>query len=348
MRYAHRSDDHKNTLGLTMKNCSLFLFAVLLCSSLAARAEEGKASILPHITILSTMVASFLGEGEWGFSALLEYEDEVILFDTGFKAETVNQNATYLNKDLSRVETVILTHFHTDHTGGLLTLRRAFREQNPRAFTQVYVAKGFFEQRYFENGEARYSLPNPGLTESFSTPQAFRAAAEALGITFVVVDDPLNLRPGVFLSGPIPRVHDERNVSPGFFLKDAAGELVADNIPESQVLGLKSDDGWTLISGCGHAGIVNATAALTAIDKLPVVTAIGGFHLFRASEATIDWTAQALQQVGLQTLVGAHCTGAHATQRLADILGLPRASVSIGAIGSQIDPAMNIIRSSVE
>ena len=80
---------------------------------------------LPETTILSTMVANFLGIGEWGFSLLLEYDDESILLDTGFKSDTVSRNAKLLQQDLSRVSKVILTHFHTDHTGGLLTLRES-------------------------------------------------------------------------------------------------------------------------------------------------------------------------------------------------------------------------------
>lgn len=338
----------QTTPARTYLKCTAVVLLLLQSSAVLSQPKLLTDKELPDITILSTMVASFLGEGEWGFSALLEFPDQTILFDTGFKAHTVKDNAALLGKDLSRVSTVVLTHFHTDHTGGLLTLRRAFMTEHPQAFSKVYVAQGFFQQRYRSDGSAIYSLPNPGFTEVFTTPEDFRKAAEALGITFVLVDAPMELLPGLVLTGPIERVHDEKNVSGSFFLKDKAGQLLADTIPESQALGLNTPSGWLLISGCGHAGIVNAAEKLRGIKQQPVHMAVGGFHLFQADDEVIDWTAAALQRFGVEKFVGAHCTGAYATRKLADYLGLERNAVSIGAIGTRIDASLNIVPSSIE
>ncbi len=76
--------------------------------------------------------------------------------------------------------------------------------------------------------------------------------------------------------------------------------------------------------------------------------AVGGFHLFRASPDVLDWTAQALEDVGLESFVGAHCTGTPATYYLMDKLELPASKVSIGAVGTRIDSSREIIRASVE
>lgn len=301
----------------------------------------------PEITILSTMVANFTGVGEWGFSALIESDGAPILFDTGFKAETVLTNATLLGKDLSGVETVILTHFHTDHTGGLLTLREVFKEKNAKAFSVVFVGKGFFTQRFGVDGTPVYSLPNPGFTRTFKDPAVFKAAAEEAGIRFVVVEGPTEIAPGMVLTGPIARVHDEKNVGAGFFLKEGE-KLVPDTVPESQVLGVKTPKGWMLISGCGHAGIINASEKLREIDNQPVYMGVGGFHLFRATDETISWTADKLKKFGLKKMVGAHCTGAHATATIAQTLDLPRRSVSIGAIGTRVDRDLAIIPASID
>ena len=54
-----------------------------------------------EITVLATNTANFGGIGEWSFSALLESDDEKILFDTGFNENTVLHNANLLGKDLS-------------------------------------------------------------------------------------------------------------------------------------------------------------------------------------------------------------------------------------------------------
>jgi 7,8-dihydropterin-6-yl-methyl-4-(beta-D-ribofuranosyl)aminobenzene 5'-phosphate synthase len=322
----------------------LLWVALLICwMPVQAEAEMTKA----EITILSTMVANFLGEGEWGFAALIETPDKSILFDTGFKAQTVLNNARLLDVDLSSTEIVVLTHFHTDHTGGLLTLREEYRKKNPEALSKVYVAKGFFDQRFDADHQPVYSLPNPGFTESFKTPAEFKKAAEALGIRFVVVEKATKLAPGVVLTGPITRTHPEKNVSPGFFLK-AGDEYVADTVPESQVLGIETDQGWLLVSGCGHAGIVNASEQLRKVKELPIHMAVGGFHLFRASDETVSWTADKLEEFGYKKFVGAHCTGAHATFQIRDHLGLPNSSVSIGAIGTRIDTELVIHPASID
>ncbi len=94
--------------------------------------------------------------------------------------------------------------------------------------------------------------------------------------------------------------------------------------------------------------MINAAEHLRGIDDVPVHMGVGGFHLFRGSDETIAWTAAKLQAFGLTKLVGAHCTGAHATHQIGTLLGLPRRDISIGAVGTVIDSDFNIVRASIE
>jgi 7,8-dihydropterin-6-yl-methyl-4-(beta-D-ribofuranosyl)aminobenzene 5'-phosphate synthase len=84
------------------------------------------------IVILSTMLADE-GIGEWGFSALVEVDGHRILFDTGARPSTVLENARELKVDLAGVPEVVLSHNHSDHTGGLLTLRRDVKARDEAA-----------------------------------------------------------------------------------------------------------------------------------------------------------------------------------------------------------------------
>ena len=77
-----------------------------------------------RVTTLSTMLTDTVGVGEWGYAALIEVDGHRILFDTGARPGTVLQNAAELGIDLTDITDVILSHNHTDHTGGLLKLRR--------------------------------------------------------------------------------------------------------------------------------------------------------------------------------------------------------------------------------
>lgn len=294
-----------------------------------------------EITVLATNTANFGGIGEWSFSALLESDNEKILFDTGFDENTVLHNATLLKKDLSKVEKVILSHFHGDHTGGLIKLRETYKDINPKAFTQVYVADGFFDQRFDVNGNLR------GFIGGFNEVDNFLANTKRLGIQFIVLDSPKEIAPNLYLSGPVERVHEKVVVSPGFYLKKN-GILEPDLVKDDQSLGIITPEGWYMMSGCGHAGMINTAQKFTKIKDLNVVGAIGGFHLFRSSKEVVTNTAKALKNFGLKQLVGGHCTGIHEARTIADIANISDSNLSHGAIGTIVTKDLEIIRSSVE
>src|SRR5436190_20742848 len=100
--------------------CGFFCAALL--------AGQGQVPLTSHevrhlkVTLLSTMLADN-GIGEWGFAALVEADGRQLLVDTGARPQTVLTNVHDLGIDLSKVQDVVLTHFHDDHTGGLMTLR---------------------------------------------------------------------------------------------------------------------------------------------------------------------------------------------------------------------------------
>ena len=110
----------------------------------------------------------------------------------------------------------------------------------------------------------------------------------------------------MWFTGPVPRRYPERNWSVTGQVLTPSG-LVEDTVPEDASLVIDTPQGLVLISGCGHAGIINTIEhARTIVRAAPVVAAVGGFHLFAATDATIEWTAGKLREFGLQHLLGAH------------------------------------------
>jgi len=75
--------------------------------------------------------------GGWGFSCLVEYDDKVILFDAGADGRILLSNAERLRVDLERVQVLVLSHDHGDHTGGLAE----FLSVNRQAL--VYLGESF-------------------------------------------------------------------------------------------------------------------------------------------------------------------------------------------------------------
>ena len=307
-----------NSPSRSARVCVLFLFACFSWAQSPATHPQVKTL---KVTILSTMLADE-GIGEWGFAALVEADGHRILLDTGARPETVLSNARELHVDLSDVSEVILTHNHDDHVGGLLTLRREFMKQNPKALSIAHVGRGIFYSRPQEGGKE--GNPMIGL----------RADYEALGGTFIEHGGALELFPGAWLTGPVPRTYPEHNRSVKGKIKTPDG-LVEDTIPEDQSLILNTPKGLVLVTGCGHAGVINIlTFAEKQFPNTPVYAVIGGLHLFPATDQQIDWTADKLKGFGLSYLVGAHCTGINSVYQIRQHLGLPRQSAVVGAVGA--------------
>ncbi len=132
----------------------LVLFVSLFLLQSVAPAGPPRRVHTLRIQLLSTMLADS-GVGEWGFAALVEADGKQFLVDTGARAGTVLENAQEPGIDLSGITDVVLTHNHADHTGGLLTIRRALKVKNPAALSRAHVAPGIFWRRPGPKGDAR-------------------------------------------------------------------------------------------------------------------------------------------------------------------------------------------------
>ena len=317
----------------------LVLLATLLAVASAAPSALAQPAAAGHrvksldIKILSTMLADE-GFGEWGFAALVEVDGRKILFDTGAHEDTVQRNLRELKLDLSDVELVILSHNHGDHTTGLMTLRRQFAAANPKALSTAYAGTGLFYPRLDAGGQVDDRM------------NGIKRAYEATGAKVVEVSKPIEILPGVWLTGPVPRVHPERNWSNVGKVRTPAGD-VEDTVPEDMTLVVQTEQGPIYLFGCGHAGVINTLEhARKTIDPRPVKAVIGGVHLFGATDQHLAWTAGQLKSFGVQQFVGAHCTGIEATYRIRELAGLTRQTAMVGAVGASysLDKGINAVR----
>jgi 7,8-dihydropterin-6-yl-methyl-4-(beta-D-ribofuranosyl)aminobenzene 5'-phosphate synthase len=288
------------------------------------------------LTVLSTMlVGSAQGIGEWGFSGLLEADGQRILIDTGSHPETVLQNARDFKIDLSNVKELIITHNHWDHVRGIMTLRKAMMQKNPDALSVMHVSRGVFYSRPTDRGENNEMI-------------AIRKEYEATGGRIIEHAQGAEIFPGAWLTGPVPRKYPERNWTPSGKVQTPEG-LVEDNIPEDQSLVLNTPRGLVIVTGCGHAGVVNIlTYAHEHFPMQPVEAVIGGLHLFPASDETLNWTGDKLKEFKVANLVGAHCTGIEALYKLRERIGLTRKSALVGSVGGSYVLATGIVPAGLE
>jgi 7,8-dihydropterin-6-yl-methyl-4-(beta-D-ribofuranosyl)aminobenzene 5'-phosphate synthase len=294
------------------------LFLIMTCTGFA---QQHRAQAV-DVKVLSTMLADRDGIGEWGFSALVVVDGHRILFDTGARPDTVLINAKALKVDLSSVPDVILTHNHGDHTGGLVALKKSVPKD---ALMVAHAGEGIF-------------LKRDVASNGWEPMDRVRRNYETLGGKIVVHDKPFELYPGVWLTGPVPRVYPERNFSigPTGKLTMPDGSVVEDTVPEDMSLVIDTDRGLVVISGCGHSGIINTLEyARKTIRNAPVHAAIGGFHLYQLDDEKLQWTAGKMREFGVQNFLGAHCTGIEATHRIRELVGLTRKTAAVGAVGAE-------------
>ncbi len=100
--------------------------------------EAGGREDMITITIVYDNYAYKAGlENAWGFSALVAYQDQLVLFDTGGSGTILLSNLAALDIDPAEIQKVVLSHEHSDHTGGLQALLAAGADPD------IYVPPSF-------------------------------------------------------------------------------------------------------------------------------------------------------------------------------------------------------------
>ncbi len=248
-----------------------------------------------------------------GISFLLEAETgkgkKTILFDAGQSAEPILHNMKILGKDPSAIDLVVLSHCHSDHTGGLVGMLEAIDRKrvpviaHPAIYRSNFVLKPTFR--------------------SFGMGPANRAEfIENVGGEMLLVAEPFALAPGIVTSGEITdKINFEANPTLSMFTLEK-GETVSDPMPDDLSLVFILDEGLVIVTGCSHAGVISiieSAVRMTGVERVAAV--IGGFHLIDADDARIEATVKKLADYNIGRIYTGHCTGLKAEARLQQAFG---------------------------
>lgn len=229
-----------------------------------------------------------------GLSLYIETKQHKMLFDLG-PDETLLENAERLEIDLAQVDTVILSHGHYDHGGGL----EAFLKLNQKA--DIYVQKAAFEKYYSHNYGRKKDISLSVNPEDY--PQIHLLEGD------FVIDEELRL----FVVTDRSRCYSSAN---DVLYK---GEEKDDFLHEQNLI-LTEGEQTVLVLGCGHTGVLNI---LKKAESYHPKVCIGGFHLFNPTtgvtveEELLERVAQGLKQYDSQFYT-CHCTGEKAFTFLAE------------------------------
>ncbi|KAK7005606.1 7, 8-dihydropterin-6-methyl-4--aminobenzene-5'-phosphate synthase [Favolaschia claudopus] len=219
--------------------------------------------------------------GAHGFSALIETqisgeEAHLTLFDTGPDTQSLARNVKAMQVPVERISRVITSHWHADHTGGLLSLLDLRKDQGPKCIVDCHP------DRPISRGMARGPLYDTVFGALPDDP-SFQQIEAAGGVVETHVDGHAVAGGGVWVSGEIPRITSFEGGIPGGmrWVEEGGGHWIADELIMDErytaidVVG----KGLVIFSACSHAGIVNVVRDAVAKFSRPVHMIIGGLHL---------------------------------------------------------------------
>ncbi len=250
------------------------------------------------IRLLNENLASDLSWlAEYGFSAWVEYEGTNILFDVGW-SDVWRRNAETANIELETADVVALSHFHSDHSRGLLF--HPFNEKkrlviHPRVMTALLDP--FIEP------------PDRHL------PHKYSEIEQKLRSDFQIVEteEPFEIVPGAFFLGQIPRV-----------VPFERGYYYEDPMEDDTALAFKTDKGAVVVTGCSHSGICNICTYAKSVTGQDLYAVIGGFHLVNPEKPAVDETIEWFKAERIPRLLPVHCVSFDIQARLQTEFGYDR------------------------
>ncbi len=243
-----------------------------------------------------------------GLSFYVKTKDHELLLDLGPSAQTLD-NAKTLGIDLTKIDTVVLSHGHYDHSGGIMP----FSHVNDHA--KIYMQSSAADDHYSDDGEHaegerfRYN----GIDKDIAKLPQTRMINGDLKI-----DDELSL----FTLGK--RTHEIPFTNKRILVMED-GKLVRDDFRHEQYLVISEDSKRILMSGCAHNGILSILDSFTEKFGGEPDVVISGFHLMMKREYRPE-EIEAIRLIGKELsekrslFVTCHCTG-NAYDILKDVMG---------------------------
>lgn len=253
---------------------------------------------------ITTLVENFKGEhlslkNEHGISFLIESDGKQILFDTG-QSDLFLKNAKLLNKDISNLNHVVLSHGHYDHSGGFKNLLNVTKD------FKLWVGNGFFNLKFgYQNGAYEYLGNN--FDENFLN-------INKIDYSFVT-QDITEIEENIFIVTNFIKSQKDEEINPRFVLKKNE-KFVADEFLDEVLIAIKTKKGIIAILGCSHPGMRNMLETVKKRLDAPLYAVLGGTHLVEANPTCLNNSLNYLNSGNIELVGVSHCTGIDAMKKM--------------------------------
>ncbi len=243
---------------------------------------------------------------EWGQSIMVQTPKCTVLFDVGGSG-VVLANADRLGEDLAKVDAIVLSHGHQDHTGGLLEVLKRLGKTRIIGHPDMWDLK--YTKRPQEDREAFIGIPYA------------REKLESLGADFELTRRPVSLSDQIMTTGEVGMTTDFEIIERNLLIKEG-GVFKPDPLADDLALIIRTSQGLLVVLGCAHRGTINTIRhAQKLTGEKRVYAVVGGTHLAPASEERVEKTIQALKDIDVQKIGISHCNGFRASAKVARAFG---------------------------
>ena len=266
------------------KKSTLLFILIFSSSALLSAAQSGN-----RITILYDAFGTSTDMiKDWGISALIEFNGQRILFDTGNNAEIFAHNVGAAGVDLNDLDFVVVSHRHLDHTAGLNYLVKV----NPAV--KIYAPKESF-------GVFGSNLPSTFYRKKEDLPSRYR---------YYDGEPPETMSFGsAWPEGNFEYIENTTEILPGIHLISLVSDTPGTKELRELSLVLETAEGLVVIVGCSHPGVDLIVKEASTINK-HIYLVLGGYHMPTAPDEKIQTVADALMnKFGVEHLAPGHCTG---------------------------------------
>jgi 7,8-dihydropterin-6-yl-methyl-4-(beta-D-ribofuranosyl)aminobenzene 5'-phosphate synthase len=240
----------------------------------------------------------------WGASFHITIGDEKALFDVGCKGKTLIHNIHALGIDIDKINKIVLSHGHRDHTGGLVSFLEARTATTP---IPVIAHPAALEPKSGKMLVFHISMGLPKLRKELDGK-----------IEFQLAKNPVEVLPKLSTAGEIPIA--ERPEKPGIATRafhKVNGRRVWDPVIDDLSLILQAKGGLVIVTGCCHAGLLNTCARATRLFDKKIKAIVGGTHMMEYSKEDVERVGDVLKNAyGTPELYLSHCTGEKAIEQL--------------------------------